>query len=442
VGNHVITRRASFLLGLAGLLGSIVSVRAAESSATQAMRLARDATAAAEKGDQSGYLAKMEAAVALRPDFPRMLVNLAAAQLANDRADDALATLERLARLGLSSPVEKSEDFAALRTRPEFKAVVKKITANTYPKGAGEIAFSLRNVTGLIEGIAWRAKTGEFYFGDVNARAVWVRGKEGALRRLTPEGDALYGVFGLAIDEAAGTLWAATSAIAAMRGFTPDMDGTAALAEIDLESGAVRRTIPVVRRAGDQQSHVLGDLALAADGSVYVTDSGGPTLWRLAPGSSALEAVVESDEFLSLQGIALLPDGFVVLADHANGLLRVDLASRNVRRLESPPDTSLIGVDGLTLTPQGQLLAIQNGLRPSRVLRIDLEGAAESIAAVTVLESGHITMAAPSLGCIATDDDFFYVGNAGWTRFENTDGVASTPRSVPVFRTKLPKPKK
>ena len=37
----------------------------------------------------------LEAAVALRPDFPRMLVNLAAAQLANARADDAIATLEK-----------------------------------------------------------------------------------------------------------------------------------------------------------------------------------------------------------------------------------------------------------------------------------------------------------------------------------------------------------
>jgi sugar lactone lactonase YvrE len=421
---------------------AMLAASAAESSATQAMRLAREAAAAAEAQDNATYLAKMEAAVALRPDFPRMLVNLAAAQVAADRADDALATLERLASIGLSSPVEKSDDFASLRPRKEFQAVVKKIAANLHPKGPGEVAFSLRDVTGLIEGIAWREKNGEFYFGDVNGRAVWVKNKDGTLRRLTPEGDALFGVFGLVIDERTGTLWAATSAVPAMRGFTPDQDGTAALAEIDLDSGAVRRTIPIVRRSGDQQSHVLGDLALASDGSIFVTDSGGPTLWRLAPGAGALEPFVESAEFLSLQGIALLPDGVAMLSDHANGLLRVELATRSVRRLESPPDTTLIGLDGLALTPEGQLLAIQNGLRPNRVLRIDLEGSAESVSAITVLESGHITMAAPSLGCIAADGDFYYVGNAGWTRFENTDGEPSAPRMVPIFRTKLPKKKK
>ncbi len=421
---------------------NVIAAAADVPSAAQAMRLAREGAAAAEAGDVATYLTKMESAAALRPDFPRILVNLAAAQVAAGRPDDAVATLERLAAMGMSSPVERSDDFAALRPRPEFKAVVKKLAANLYPKGQGEVAFSLRDVTGLIEGIMWREKTDQFYFGDVNGRAVWRREKDGRLSRFTPEGDELFGVFGLALDEANGAMWAATSAVPAMRGFTPDQDGTAALAEIDLETGAVRRVIPVVRRAGDRYSHVLGDLALATDGAVWVTDSGGPVLWRLAPGGAALEPAVEHAEFLSLQGIAILSGGVAVLADHANGLLRVDLGSREVRRLEPPLGMTLIGLDGLALAPTGELLAIQNGLRPNRVLRLELEGAAEAIATVTVVESGHLTMAAPSLGCIASGGDFFFVGNAGWTRFEDTGGQPSTPRSVPIFKASLAPQKK
>lgn len=434
------TTGGRFAVVLAATLLLVVGAVAAEnSSTTQAMQLAREGAAAAELKDTVTYLAKMEAAAALRPDFPRILVNLAAAQLASERPDEAIATLERLAALGVSSPVEKSEDFLALRTRREFQAVVKKLAANLHPKGAGEVAFSLREVTGLIEGISWREKTGQFFFGDVNGRAVWVReAKDGALRRFTREGEELLGVFGLAVDEPAGTLWAATSAVPAMRGFTPDQDGAAALTEIDLETGAVRRTIPVVRRAGDQQSHVLGDLALAADGSVFVPDSGGPVLWRLPPGGSALESFVESGEFLSLQGIVLLSARVALLSDHANGLLRVDLLSHEVRRLEAPANTTLIGLDGMALAGDGSVIAVQNGLRPNRVLRIEVDAGGETILAVGVLESGHITMAAPSLGCIATGGDFFCIGNAGWTRFEDTGGQPSAPRVVPIFRTALP----
>jgi sugar lactone lactonase YvrE len=422
------------------------AIHAEPPTVAQAIMLARDAAKAAEEKDNATYLAKMEQAVALRPDFPRMLVNLAAAQVANDKPDEAIATLEKLAALGLSSPIEKNDDFAPLKPRKDYQAVLKKIAGNMQTKGAGEIAFTLREVTGLMEGIAWREATGEFYFGDVNGRTVWVwkatndkkDSRSGNLRRLTPEGDELYGVFGLAIDEEHGTLWAATSAVSAMRGFTYDMDGTAALAEIDLNTGAIRRVVPVVRRPGDQQSHVLGDLALGPDGSVFVTDSGGPTLWRLAPGASQLEAAVESAEFMSLQGIVIAPEkGAVFLADHANGLLRMDLRSREVRRLASPPDTTVIGCDGLCLAPNGDIIAIQNGLRPNRVLRLTLDDTGESIADVKVLESGHLQMAAPSLGCLGPGGDFYFIGNAGWTAFENTDAKPTAPRSVPIYKTKI-----
>jgi sugar lactone lactonase YvrE len=398
------------------------------------VQLARAATKAADENDPATYLAKMQAAAALRPDMPRILVNLAAAHIANAQNAEAFAALEKLAALGLHSPVEKSPEFAAVRALPKFQAVCKKLAANLYPIGKGEVALTLRNVTGLIEGIAWRAKTGEFYFGDVNARTVWRRTADGNLHRLTPPGDGLFGVFGLAIDEANGTLWAATSAVPAMRGFTSDQDGMAALAEIDLNSGAIRRTLPIERRAGDQQSHVLGDLALGPDGTVWLTDSGGPLMWRLPPGAPALEPFVESADFASLQGVVVRPGGTLVVSDYPSGLFRIDPNDRSVRRIDTPPGHTLVGIDGLAAGPTGELYAIQNGTRPNRVLKIDLDATDDSIRTITVVEGGHIMMAAPSLGCFGAGGDLFFVGNAGWTRFEETGGAPSAPRSVPIFR--------
>jgi hypothetical protein len=151
-----------WLLGLALGLAPLAARSGEPSAAAEAMRLAREAAAAADAQDLPAYLAKMEAAAALRPDFPRILVNLAAAQLANEQADAALATLGRLAELGLHSPVEKSDEFAALRGRKEFKDVITRLAKNLEPKGEGEIAFTLPGMTGLIEGIAWREKTGDF----------------------------------------------------------------------------------------------------------------------------------------------------------------------------------------------------------------------------------------------------------------------------------------
>jgi sugar lactone lactonase YvrE len=431
--NFVRTR----VLLVAGCL-AVTGAGAAElPAAAEAMKLAREATAAADEKDFPTYLAKMEAAAALRPDFPRILTNLAAAQLANDQPNDAIATLNRLAALGVHSPVDKSEEFAALRGRKEFKDVVAKLANNLVGLGEADIAFTVPDMTGVIEGIAWREKTGDFFFGDVHNRAVWLRTKDEKVRRFTAGDENLFGVFGLAVDEEHGALWAATSAVPAMHGYTDELDGAAGLAEFDLETGALRRVV-LVPKTNDHMTHVIGDLALAPDGGIFLPDSGAPTLWRLAPGAGELEGFVTSPEFMSLQGVVVAPErNALLVADHANGLLRVDLSSREVRRLESPPDTTLIGLDGLVRAPNGDLIGIQNGLRPARVLRLALDAGGEAVTAVTVLESAHLNMPAPALGCVALGGDLYFIGNAGWSRFEGEDVKPTAPRPIPIFKTKL-----
>lgn len=439
--------RASVWCKLAVGLRAVFSLALAESAgaadtsiAVRATQAARDARAAIEAKDFSAAVTNLEGAVELRPDMPQLRLDLAEAQVGAGQLDEAIATLKGYATLGFHTAVEKAEAFAPLRARKDFEQVTKEIGANAQTKGRGEMAFTLRDVTGLIEGIAWREKTDQFFFSDVHHRAIWTRDKDGALKRFTPEGDELLGVFGLAIDEANGVLWAATSAVPAMRGYTPEMIGQGAIAEIDLDSGAIRRAISLPHTAGSEAPHVLGDIALAADGSVIATDSGMPIVWRLPPGGNALQRFGDSSEVFNLQGVAALPSGAVALADQINGLLRMDLPRGNIARLEPPAGTSLIAIKGLAVAPDGKLLALQTDLRPNRVLSIELDPSGDSIVGVTVLESGHIAMGAPSLGCIGPEGDFYFIGNAGWSRFADGDAQPTPPRQVPIFRTKLPKP--
>src|SRR5262245_54600585 len=63
--------------------------------------LLREANAAAKASDIPLFIAKLEAARALRPDYPRVLFSLARGYAASGRADDALATLREVAAMGL-----------------------------------------------------------------------------------------------------------------------------------------------------------------------------------------------------------------------------------------------------------------------------------------------------------------------------------------------------
>jgi streptogramin lyase len=177
-----------------------------------------------------------------------------------------------------------------------------------------------------------------------------------------------------------------------------------------------------------------------ADGVIVLTDSASPVLWRLAPGRAVLEAWIESEEFFSLEGIAAAADGLVLVSDRTNGILRVDLSNRAVRRLEPPPEVTLLDIEGLVFVSAGRCYALQGGLRPARVLRLDLDPAAETIVAVQTVESGHMAMAAPSRGCLGPGGDLYYIGFAGRARFDA--GEPAKPRSTPIFRTKLPAEKR
>ncbi|HVU23329.1 MAG TPA: hypothetical protein VHE13_04330 [Opitutus sp.] len=273
------------------------------------------------------------------------------------------------------------------------------------------LAFELPAQTGIIEGLAFRPSTGEFFFGDVHHRCVWRRDRTGNLTRFSPPGDVLYGVFGLAIDGRRQLLWAATSLLPETAGFARADKGRCALVALDLSSGQLTHRFPL---APDARDHVLGDLLLAPDGTVYVTDSAAPVVWFVAPGSDHLAPFVESASFRSLQGLALVAGGRKLLvSDYAHGLFVIDLATREVHALAAPSGTDLRGLDGLVASDNA-IFSVYNARDPNTVLRLTLSPDAD---AVTGME--RISPSAPEFADLTlitrADGRPHVIANSGWS---------------------------
>jgi sugar lactone lactonase YvrE len=425
------------LLGAGFALIGFMPALAVAPSVT-ARKYYRDASGALEDKNYEVALGLLEKAVALRPDHPRYLGALARLQALNDRPFDAIASLNRFARMGVFLDPREDESFASVQGYADFADVVQRLHANREPVGAGKLLFELPAMTGIIEGIAFRAKTGEYFFGDARHRCIWIRRPDGTVQRFSPADAGLLGVFGLTIDEARGSLWAATSAVPEMDGYGPADRNRAALVEFAFADGKIRRLAAL---PADGAGHLLGDLALGPDGTVYATDSLAPVVWRLPPGAAQPERWVESDEFQSLQGLAVVRDGKALLvSDYANGMFVIDLAARVVRSLAPPPDTTLVGIDGIAATPDGSVAAVQNGIEPRRVVRLWFDAAGRTVTKLEVLERGHPAMADPTLGVVA-GDRFVFIGNAGWDRFApGGPADAAAPRAVPILITRLSTP--
>jgi len=420
---------ARLLLGAGVALTGLGSASAA-TPANEARRLMNESAATLERHDPAGALALVEKAVALRPDHPTYLVTLARLQAMTGHPRDAVAALDRLARMGLSVSVDDDRAFAALRDSPDFQDVARRLRVNRGPLGAGRVLFELPAMTGIIEGITHRAATGDYFLGDVRHRCVWQRRPDGSARRFSPAEAGLFGVFGLAVDEARGSLWAATTAVEEMEGFRPAERGRAALVEFALADGSVRRAAALPT---DGANHVLGDLTVAADGTVFATDSLAPVIWRLPPHAAQPERWLESEEFHSLQGIAVTRDGRTLLvSDYGNGLWAIDRSTRAVRHLAAPPDTTLMGLDGIALASDGCIVGVQNGTDPRRVVRLWIDLGPGRVTRLAVLERGHPAMADPTLGTLV-EGRFVFVGKAGWDRFAARGAEAGQPRAVPIL---------
>lgn len=207
------------------------------------------------------------------------------------------------------------------------------------------------------------------------------------------------------------TLWVASAGFAETAGLAQQDIGRSGLFEIDARSGGVRRAWFLPE---DGQPHALGDVLLVGS-DVYASDSIGGGVYRLDARRESLLPVVEPGLLLSPQGMTEQA-GDLIVADYPTGLWRVDVATGAMHKLRATVPVALTGVDGLYMH-DGDLIAIQNGTTPKRILRIVLDAPGEAITRVDVLAQNLLGWGEPTLATIH-DGALYYIANSQWDRFD------------------------
>lgn len=404
-------------------------------SVAAASRYAREAAAAREVADPETMRARLLDALELLPGHPTLLHDLAVAHALAGDVTAAASTLERLAAMGLVYDLAQDDDLAALRSRPELQAVQARFHRNADRIGDGDPAFRLPDRDFIPEGVAFDARTRRFFVGSVHLRRIVAvdsagtatvfgavatdsEGSDAAASAPTSKlgadpSNALWSVLGIAADTERRLLWVCTAALPETRGVAEEELRRSRVVAYDLDTGALRGTYAV----SDTLRHVIGDLAIGPEGEVYVSASDG-AIYVIGQGSSALEPLVPAGRFVSPQGIVAWPDGRrLYVADYALGILRIDPASGATSPVTAPEDAMLLGIDGLA-RHDDTLIAIQNGTRPHRVLRLRLNAAGDAITAAETLEANHPAYDEPTLGTVV-EDTLFYVANSQWGAFRD-----------------------
>ena len=409
------------------LLASLPARASGQSDPVVASRAAyQEAVQAYEAHDFQGFLRHAKEAERLRPAHGGVVYGLACAYALTGDTAAALATLQHFAALGHTADLDADADLTSVRSLPGFDSLRLAMRRNAAPMVHSTPAFTLAERDLLTEGIAFDPKTRSFLVDSVHRGKILRVDVHGRTTEFVPPGlKGFWAPLGMRVDPAHGVLWVAGAALPQTVGYDTADSGRSGLFRFDLASGALTGRFPL---PADGQPHTLGDVAIARSGDVYSTDSRGPRVYRVRAGSDSVEEFVSSPLLLSAQGLALdAEERTLYVADYSRGILRIDLATRAVRLLETADDVLALGIDGLSLV-EGSHVGIQNGVVPHRVVRLHLDASGNRVERAEVLERARPDYAEPTLG-VVVGRDLFYVAASQWERF-HADGTIDAPDTL------------
>ncbi len=300
---------------------------------------------------------------------------------------EAIAWLRKVAEWKAGFDPSRDAAFAELRDSREFGEIMAAVRAATPAVSHSRAGFQVGEGDLVPESLAYDPKGKQFYFGSM---------RKGKVVRCSGSGECsgfasgLGVVLGLKVQ--GDGLWVLNNS-----------DNDSALVHYELASGREVRRYSVTG-----PGHNFNDLAIAANGDIYLTDTTAGVVWRLAAGSPALARLPGRFQFAN--GIAVSGDGkLLFVSAFPDGITVVDLKTQAAARMVRPAGLSLALVDGLYFY-RGALVAIQNGYMSPRVVRLSLTRDLRAIERVEVLERRNPLFDGVTTGVVA-GGDLFYMAN-------------------------------
>jgi hypothetical protein len=351
-------------------------------------------------------VARIEKLLSVAPDKATVTYEMARTWASAKQWSETMLWLRKVA--GFKAGLDPSRDaiFAELRGTREFEEILAAVREATPVVSRSSSAFIVPEGDLVPESVAYDPKGKHFYFGSMNKGKV-VRCSTAA--NCTQFASGLGTVLGLKAH--GNSLWVLSNS-----------DNESALIQYDLASARVVRKYTV---AG--AGHNFNDLAIAAGGDVYLTDTRAGSVWHLAAGSTDLTKLPERFEFAN--GIALSADGrLLYVSTFPDGITVVDLKTRAATAIARPSDLCLANIDGLYFY-RGALIAIQNGFMTPRVVRFTLSRDRRAILRFEVLERRNPLFEGVTTG-VVVGREFFYMANI-------QDGKKSGFNPITILRVRL-----
>jgi len=359
----------------------------AQAGVAESQQHLREAAEARRAGDDARAIRSLETARELNPASLYTRYNLALAHARSGDTERAIELLEDLVDARVDFGMADEPDLAVIRDEPRGRRLLERLRERTKVSANGSLRHEVDRIDLVAEGIAFDAAGGRLFFGSMRTGEVFVFDAAGNLSKFAEVArDGPLAAIGMTVDAGRGQLWVVASSFFLTEGFDDEAPTLSGVFGFDLDTGEARGTY-----LRDDVEFGFNDVTLAPDGTLYLS---GGSLGRLVPGDgAAIELLSTSEPVFGSNGIVVTPDGQrLVTSAYPSGLAVVELTGGATRFLSAPEDLTLYGIDGLYLY-EGDLVGVQNGARPWRLMRFRVNDDWTAVTAATTLEFGSPAIA-------------------------------------------------
>ncbi len=375
-----------------------------------------------KKNDYATVLRLADQMIKQCPGHSGVQFQYARALAANGKLEEALAALERTARMGGSPPAATDPVFDSLKQKNEFQKALEAFQRNRLPTGRSEIAFRVPGKDLIPEGIAYDPIDKNYYIGSTYQRKIVQVDSTGKAQDFTIEKqDGSWGMVGMEVDPVRRHLWANTANAGvsmAMKDPESETEGRTAIFKYDLRTGTL---IKKYETGSKDNPRFLNDVAISSNGDVYISESTAGDIYKIDASRDVLELMIPGGSMGDPNGIAISEDNKFLYVSHLEGITVIDLASRERQLLAGPEDTQLGSQDGMVFY-KNSLIGIQaltGGV--DRVVRLHLQDP-KHVKRLEVLQVNHPLFDLPTTG-VMVGDEFYYIANSQLRSFDEKGNI-------------------
>jgi sugar lactone lactonase YvrE len=381
-----------------------------------------------------GFVEKTRKALAIFPESFRLRYQLARGLALTGQKEEALKILKHLVHLGLIPEEENQEDFKGLKTDKAFQDLWVKIRALKKPLVNSQPAFIVPERDLIPESIAYDPVDKAFYMGSLGkCKIIRIDSRKKITDFAGPRQDGLLPVLGMRVDPERRVLWACTGFGYPHDGVEKELFGTTGIFKYDLKSGKLLKKYMLPK----EENRFFNDVALAPDGTVFMSDSHLPAVYTIDAKKEVLEKLTDLPDSLYPNGITYSPDSGKIFVSAYNRIAVVNRKTGKVSKLAHPDDYFISACDGLYYY-KNSLVGIQNTIGKGRIVRLMLDKKQEKVIHMKILERENPLFMIPTTGAIA-DDHLYFMANVLLRAFDS-QGKLPPPdqlQDVKVLKLKL-----